>query len=523
MMLNEEISTAYPGFEPTDDARRASRLAIRTRNLAVQRSRRIRRSVAAAAFSALAVVTLVGVGPKAMAVYNLRKIEGAVDDAKTAEIDEFSVNSDGSQVLSGREFYDQGKWRMERGPSVRIWEAGKLWRFDPSIKRVTVQSVPNGPATYNPSGFSIRAMIADIARWNWRDRIEVGEGRFEGASVKQVTITSENNIERLVVLADQASSMPIAFRMESNTARGWRLSGTARLQFDRPLDQSLFSTRFDPSLPVVDLDRMKSEFKTRIETPLATFPWMGKTIAIRDVDVNPNGHVFVMFTDGETQVDRQREADAVLAAEKKGGRLLTMPPRTPHPDIAVTSSLDVDYLDTWNFQPYVTGATERFRRGIVLRDGEVLQGKWFIPQHPSPWQGQTVTVTFNSDSAKSYRRHFQTASTPLLPDWAPLMAMAPNTEEDVLRAEFDVRRPLLQQGTDTDALIANLEGDLALRRKEESQGIGPWAKGDLYFALYRAYLKKGDRGAALGYLRQAAEESNPDPGLDRALKKEGMR
>lgn len=523
MMLNEEIANAYPGFEPTDDARRASRVAIRTRALAVQRSRRIRRSVTAAAFSALGMIALVSVGPKAMAVYNLRKIEGAVDDAKTAEIDEYTVMPDGSQVRAGQEFYDRGKWRMERGPSLRIWEAGKLWRFDPSMKRVTVESAPNGPATYNLSGFSVRSMIADIARWNWRDRIDICEGRFEGASVKQVTITSENNVERLIVLADPETSMPIAFRMESNSARGWHLSGMARLQFDRPLDQRLFSTRFDRSLPVVDLDRMRTTFKARIETPLATFPWMGKTIAIRDVDVNPNGHVFVMYTDGETQAGRQREADALLSAERKGGPLLTMPFRSPRPDIEVKSSLGVDYLNTMNFQPYVTGATEQSRRGIVLRDGEVLQGKWFIPQHPSPWQGQTVTVTFNSDSAKSYRRHFQTASTPLLPDWAPLMAMAPNTEEDVLRQEFDVRRPYLQQGTDTDALIANLEGDLALRRKEESQGIGPWAKGDLYFALYQAYIKRGDRATALGYLHQAAEESNPDPGLDRALKKEGMR
>jgi hypothetical protein len=523
MMLNEELSNAYPGFEATADARRASQVAIRNRALAVQRSRRIRRSFAAAAFTVLAVAAFVSVGPKALAVYKLRKIEGAVDDAKTAEIDVYSVKPDGSQVPSGREFYDRGKWRQENGPSARIWEAGKLWCLDPSMKRVTVQSAPSGPFTYNPSGFSVRSMIADIARWNWRDRIDVGDGRFEGATVTQVTISSPNNIERIVVLADKGTSMPIAFRMESNTVGGWHLSGMARLQFDKPVDPRLFTTRFDRSLPVVDLDRMKSEFKSRIETPLATFPWMGKTIAIRAIDVNPNGHVFVMYTDGETQAGRQKEADALLSAERKGGPLLAMPFRSPRPDIEVKSSLGVDYLNTMNFQPYVTGATEQSRRGIVLRDGEVLQGKWFIPLHPSPWQAQTVTVTLNSDSATSYRRHFQTASTPLLPDWAPLMAMAPTVEEDVLREEFDVRRPLLQQGTDTDALIANLEGELAVRRKEESQGIGPWAKGDLYFALYQAHLKQGDRATALGYLRQAAEESNPDPGLDRALKKEHMR
>jgi len=522
MTLNEELTHAFPGFEPTVDSRRASQLAIASRTLALRKTRRLRRTFALAAFTVVTSAVLIGVGPKALAVYKLHTIEGAVDDAKTAEIDEYSVQPDGSQALTGRELYDQGKWRLERGSSVQIWQAGKLWRFDPNMKRVTVQSAPNGPAAHNPSGFSVRAMIADMTRWNWHDRIDVGEGRFEGTDVTQVTITS-NDRERLVVLADHSTSMPIAFRMESKTVHGWRLSGLARARFDRPVDAGLFSTRFDPSLPVVDLDRMRSEFKARIEAPLASYPWKGKTIAIRSVDVNPNGHIFVLYTDGETQADRQREADEMLAAGRKISRSVPLFFRSPHPMIEVTSSLGSEYLAGGSLQPYIAGPSERFRSGIVLRDGEVLQGAWFIPANAAPWQPATVSVQFDGDKAKTYRRKFATASTPLLPDWAPLLGLGPTVEEDVLTAELEARRPALEQGADVEALVANLERELALRHQEESEGIGPWAEGDLYFDLYRAYLKLGDHETAVGYLRQAADESNPPPGLEQALNNEGLR
>lgn len=523
MTLYEEISNAYPGFEPDAKAHRASQTAITARLAATRRTQRIRRSVVVAAFTLSTVAVLVGLGPTALAVYNLHKIEGAVDDAKTAEIDEYTILPDGSQKLSGRELYNRGKWRMERGSSVAIWEAGKLWRMDPNLKRITVKSSPNGPAAYNPSGFSVRSMIADMARWNWRDRIDVGVGQFEGADVMKVTISNSNGAERLVVLANQKTSMPVAFEMESKTVHGWHMSGLARARFDHPLDAGLFSLHFDPTLPIVDLDKERSEFKDRIETPLVVYPWMHKAIAIRVVDVNPNGHIFVLYTDGETVTDRHRESGEMLSASQNNIRSFHPHFMSIHPSIEVTSSLGGEYLKTGNLQPYVDGPSERFRSGIILRDGEVLQGAWFVPAKSTPWQPLTVNVRFNADQSKVYRRHFSTASTPLLPDWTPLMGIAPTVDDDVLREELSVRRSALIQGPDAKALIANIEGELALRRKEESQGIGPWAEGDLYFALYQAYLKLGDHPTAVSYLRKAANEPYPAPGLQQALAKENVR
>jgi len=441
MTLNEELSSAYPGYEPADDAQNASRLAMGKRAAAVRKTRRIRRSITAAALTGLIGAGLFGLGPRALAVYRLHQIEGVVSDAQTAQMDSYHIRPDGSQVLSVRCFYDHGKWRIEYGGSARIWRDGKSYVLDSHLKKVTVQSSPDGPFIFNPSGFNARAMIADIARWNWRESIEIGEGSFEGVPVTRVTITHADGAERQIVLADRTTSMPVASWTESKTGAGWRLTGLERARFNVPLDPELFSTHFAPSVTVVDLDRMRPEFKAKIETPIATIPWKKRMIAIRTVDVNPNGDIFVLYTDGETQAERQMESDEMVSQFRKGLHTFSPIFRSPHPAIEVASSLGTDYSRVENLQPYAAGPSERFRSGIVLRDGEVLQGAWFIPTHSSPWHPQTVTVKFDGDEVKTYRRQFPTASTPLLPDWAPLMALAPTGEEDVLREELGARRP----------------------------------------------------------------------------------
>jgi len=462
------------------------------------------------------------VGPTAMAVYNLRRIEGSVSDAQTAEIDEFDVQPDGTESQSGRTLYDRGKWRMERGSAYQIWEAGRLWRFDPGLRRVTFKAAPNGPAMYNLSGFSVRSMIADMTHWNWRQKIEVGDGFFEGKNVSQVTITNSDGAERVQVMADRTTSMPIAFLSESKTVNGWRFSAVARAKFNQPVDTRLFSTTFEPSIPIVDLDRELAQFRTRIQTPLAKFDWFGRTIAIRAVDINPNGHVFLLYTDGETKLDRQRATDHMIAAIRSNELNHANALFVPHPTVDACNSRGGEYLKSGELYPYVSGPSDRFRSGIVLPDGQVLQGAWFIPSESGPWRPIDLTITFNGDRTKMFRQRFEKPSTSLLPDWTSLMGIAPTSEQDVLREELHVRRPALQQKSDFPRLISNVEAELRLMREEESNGIGPWAKGDLYLDLYQAYSGLGDHKIAIHYLKLAANEPYPTPLLTQALAKEQL-
>ena len=524
MKLIDQLLEAYPDFSATDDVRRFCRVSIQARSESLRRKRQFKRSALVGAFTILLGVTSFGLGPRALAVYRLQRIAGSVADAQTAEIDEYTVQPNGEQILNGRELYDRGKWRTEHGTSIQVWKAGKLWSLDPIAKRVIVQAAPNGPAAYSSNGFSVKAMISDIARWKWTDQIEIADGQFKGVAVSRVTITNSNKRERLVVLANRETSMPIAYQMESKTIRGWKLSGLARAKFDQPLDQKLFATNFNPTYPVVDLDQFKATFKEKIEKPLASFAWKkDRKISIRVVDVNPNGHVFVLYTDGETLIQRHKESEATLATARQGSGRVFDEFRVDHPIIKLQSSIGVEYASDWALQPYIDGPSERFRSGIVLKNGEVLQGAWFIPTRPVSWKPLSIKVTFDNQASISYQAKFVSVSTSLLPDWAPLMGVGPHTDEDILIGELGTHRRFLEANSDVKAVIASYEAELELKRKMESRGMGPWSKGDLFLGLYRQYLKLGDHPTALDYLMQAADDPVAAEGLTEALAKEGLR
>jgi hypothetical protein len=521
--MNEELAAAYPTVPATESARRAAQEAMRTRAAKLHRTRRLRRSLGFAAMTLGGIGLLVGIGPSAYAVYKLRQIEGSVSDAMTAEIDNFDVHPDGTTAPSGRTLYDHAKWRLERGAEYQIWKNGRIWQFEPQMHRVTTKSAPNGPAMYNPSGFSVRSMIADMAGWSWRDKVDYGSGTFEGKHVSKVTITNPNGQERLIVLADPDTSMPLGFQWESNGVAGWSLRGFAKATFDRPLDESLFETSFPRGVAVVDLDKSKADFLRSIEHPVKSFSWQGRTVALRAVVVTPRGHVFVLYTDGETREDRQREANRVLSqAPVTVVRRGEKRPFTVHPEWNVTDSLGQEYFSA-GFQPYVAGPTARFTSGVALSDGQVLQGCWFVPADDRPWSPRTVTLSIDGHpDAKVLSIHLLSPNASTVPDWMPSMAMGPGSEIDILRQELISRRAELQQRGDPKLLIDSYERELRLDSEDEHNGRGPWARGELYFGLYKAYNQLGDRQSAIRYLRLASTEPYPTAQLQEAVKAEHL-
>ena len=519
MNLNQELSNAYPGFEPDEEARQSALTAIQIRKGQIIRKQRNRRTFVVAT-SAFAVGALsISFGPKAYGLYRLHQIEGAVSDAQTAEITVYSAQPSGKTAISARTLYDHGRWRMERGTSYQIWNSGKSWQVEPDLKRVTVKSAPEGPFTYNPSGFSAKAMIADLARWNWRDKIEVGSDEFEGIPVTRVTITQPGEKERLVLMADRNTSMPIAFLMQGNTPNGWHQSAVARASYDKPLDPALFAPKFDSSMPVVDLDKEKIAFLAGIEKPIKSFNWENRVVAIRVIDMNQNGDIFLMYSDGETKAQRQRDADAVLAFPHDGMPHKVVVPYVSHPSIEVTGSDGVAYLSCGSLQPYITGPSEKFAKGVVLRNGEVLEGLWLIPQNRLT--GKSVAVTFNV-SGNRFQWKFERPTTPLTPDWAPLMGMGPLNDEDVLLQELGTREPELERAKDNNGVIETVKAEIGLRHQMESKGIGPWAMGDLYVKMYRAYRDLGNHSEAIRWLKMASNEPSSPPEVVTFMKKEGL-
>lgn len=528
MNENQPIQQAYPAPTPDEFARqRVLHRATATRDRTLHRSR-LRRRVLSSAFGLTLVCAAILVGPSAYAVYRLNQIAGSVADARSAIFEDYRVQSDGSLRLAGRTIYANGRWRIEHGDRVQVFREGKLSVYEPSEGRLAVYSRPDGPFAYNASGFSVRAMVADMARWNWRQKIETGTAEFEGRTVDRVTITDDSGRERMIVVADPETHFPLQYRGEASTASGWRLRGIAKPRFDVEVDPKTFELHVPKGTKIVDIDKEMTAWTQRIQKPIASFELGDATIALHDITINPRGHIFVLYTNGETKADREEYASMVRAQSPEEAMRLSQ--RFVHPDLEAHDDIGTEYLvSQGSLQPY---AGRPDPEQGVLQNGKLLQGAWLMPKQEAPWRPRTVELKASAYSKGSvvthtYRVEASEPTSGVIPDWIQFIAMGPRSVSDLLMEERRTRRDGQKARGDWAAVEAGLRADLdEILDRESSRGQSS-AKGTTFFELYQALTKTGKREEALEFLRRAAREpvyahQYPDDEIRRAMAKEGL-
>jgi len=480
----------------------------------------------------LTAIGLVTLGPKAYGVYRLNQITGSVGDVRSAWMDSYAYDGDGNERRAGRTIYSEGRWRLERGEEVEIWTNGDWWSYDPKLRRVLYRRQPNGPFRYNPSGFSVRSMIRDMGRWNWRQKIEIGTRVVDARELESVTLTDGSNRERSVFLADPKTHLPVEILIEANTARGWRLSQRTRPRFNVPVSAELFEKRYPAGTVLVDEEKEKTAWRAKLEKPLATFDVKGSKVALREVCLTSRGHLFVLYTNGETVADRRAQTAEMMGA-KPGQSVQSKLRFQVRPKFTATDAQGTVYEESFGtFQPYVGSSRPGFERGPSLRDGQVLQGAWLLPKTPYVAGKRAITLRIceNDGSLRAlaeWKSVLDGRRSGPVPVWMPMVGMGPEREDEILLQERDSQRRRAETEKDWAQVETLLREDLAYYLRREREGVS-YAKGDTYYRLYSALKSAGKRDEAREFLRLASQEAlypnqYPATEIRKAMESEGMQ
>jgi len=337
-------------------------------------------------------------------------------------------------------------------------------------------------------------------------------------------ITQPEGRERVIVIASPSSHMPLEIRVEAHSATGWVPGLLIRPAFDQPIDSSLFAHQFPRGVRVVDQEEESRQWRAQLERPVHLMKSGGHVVAIRNVTVNPLGHVFVLFTDGYARKDEIASANETLRLEN-GDR--SAPVTIFHANFKITDSLGTEYLQSGSsLQPHMGSIRDDWTQGLMMSDGQILEGAWFIPVKDLPWSPRKLSLRLDS-SADSWGVKFDRPNSGVLPDWAPQMAIGPRDAGDVLSAARVTRRPEMKYQGDWKGVEASLRADLADAAERERSEGETIAQGTTYFELYEALKHNGKGTEALEFLKLASREAMyphqyPADEIAAALRKEGL-
>ncbi|MBI1335077.1 MAG: hypothetical protein GC165_19615 [Armatimonadetes bacterium] len=436
MQENNALQSAFPASDPTDLTR--SDVLNQANRIHGQHLRQRRnRSVVLGGIATVAIGSFaVSVGPKAYAYYQFQKIAGASSDCKTAVMKSYDIKSDGTTQLRSTTYFENGKWRIEDDGKVTIFADHILWKLDPALQKATKKRA-DGPFAYTPSGFSIGALASDHQRWHWSgQKISFGSETYQGQPVDVVTMEQTTFPTQSKFFASKNDHR--IFRVEVRTLKNgtWILGGFETISYDQPLPAKTFAVDFPKETQVIDVDHIADDWKKKLEKPIATLKSEHGQIVIRDYYVNSRGHVFIVFTDGETKAEVRNEALQMRQSS---------PPKTWHalPTVSARDSELIGYEQSpASFQPFVGSAVPNLERGIVLSDGEILQGAWLVPARITPWKPKQLDVQFlinwpgrDSERTNTWTIQLDHKGDSLRPDWMVACAIGPINDEAVLRAE----------------------------------------------------------------------------------------
>ena len=432
MQENNLIHQAFPGSDIDDSVRQDvlnQAVALRSRH---QHRKRIRRALVGS-IATIAIVAGVAVaGPSAFAHYRIQRIAGSMDDCQSAILTSFIIGQDGSSKLDHTIFYSKEKWRIERNRSIQVYSNPNLWVFQPSLNQVTKQHEPDGPFAYNSSGFSIRAMLADESRFQWHNKTTVSSGTLDGKPAEILIIEEHNFPSRSVIYADPKTHMPIEMTQESVKGGKWVVDGYSTFKINSKIDPTLFEPNFPSTAKVIDLNQLRDRWAKQLEKPLGEIISKTSKIVIRDISVNSRGHLFIVFTDGETVANRD-----AYARSMRENRLQRHYHRNP--DWHVKTASGTEYFRADQFQPYINRVNHHGLESISLKDGQVLQGTWLVPTKVNLFRSEAFTLSctmpWTEEVSTAWETRILKPDCKMIPEWMLVCATGPRNSEDVLKAE----------------------------------------------------------------------------------------
>jgi peroxiredoxin len=510
--LRATLAAAYPALEPSEALRRrvaglAAEQATLARRLPIDRvslGRRwtpLRLGVGLALAIAL-VAAVVGRAPTVTATQLLQRAEAAVNQVRSAHFIRWRLAPGGHRTNVGETWYHAGQWRLESPNEIQVYADGKLWLYEPRHGKVSLYRKREGPFGFNPSGFSLAAMVRDYARWGWKEKIRLlDDTTIDDRPAHRVVIERAGEPERTLLLVDAATDLPVRGEQQLSTAGQWVTQAILELRYNEPLPARLFVPEFPKSARLFDVDAGRRLWGRRLAKGIARRRVGDRAVVIRDLQVNAAGDVFLLYTAGRRSGDRWQDWSVDLKDE-----------------------LGTRYMPGEGFQPYVEGGPESGWHGFVFQ-GAKLEGGWWVPAEPqSPWRPRRFTLTFHvqpithhgKDPMPNERFSASTAFTlgverpaaPLLPEYIPYMGLGGLQPRDLMRSRAMARAQYYRyQERDLPRALALYREVLRLR-DEQAREIGEPVLDPYTWVFVAEVLREmARRTEALAALEQALQEA----------------
>lgn len=455
------------------------------------------------------------VQPRWVAAQALRRMESAITDVHSAHDVSWRVAPDGTRTKVGESWWQGGKCRAEGSrPSDRtlVFTDGKVWHYDASKHTVTVWGA-EGPFGYNRSGFSLTAMARDFARWGWRDNIRVqGEARLGGRRVRIVIIQRADEPNRSLLFVDAATDLPVRREGQRRVDGRWVTEMVTEHEYNRPLPASLFVPRFPASARLIDMVSGRANWEQRLLKGIARQRAGERIIVLRDLQVNAQGDIFLLYTAGRPPDMKSGEDWEIEIKDDRG----------------------TEYRNGQHYQPHMRGNPSPAGDGYVF-DGERLEGNWWIPRAPQdPWGPRRFTITFHvARTAPSadwelaggpdgillprdkqfpvkaiFTLDVERPTTALVPEWMPYMAVGLD-EREIERGQISTRTIMHRLDRDYERALAGYQ-ELARKNEERAKELGePIADPQLWTDMGELLHRMGRVKEARQALERAVQEANP--------------
>ncbi|BDI29749.1 hypothetical protein CCAX7_18000 [Capsulimonas corticalis] len=544
--LQSFLSDAFPAA-PAPDALKARVAALaaqreRRDSRDSSRARRLRLGFAGAAFCA-AVAAIVSIQPQWSAAQALRRMDAAMAGARSCQSTFWISRPDGTPYDKGRTWSQDGKWRNEsllRTPEIEIYANGRVWRYHRSENIVRVRKA-DGPAEHNASGFTIQSMTHDYALMGLHETIRLGsKSTVAGRPVHTVFLETDraDQPERQEFLVDTATDLPVSECLYVKQNEKWILCGAGTMVYNQTLPASLFTPVFPTGTRVLDVDQSREELRRRLAKGIETKTVADRKIVIRDLQVNKNGDVFLLYSAGK------HPGDLFQCHNRYAGRDWK---------IALTDDRGVRYLPQGYLGPLDDPNAEH--REMFVYDAERLEGDWWIPETPqAPWKPRRFTLTFHvnsvnlhggENSPKKTADYAATTSFTLaaarpevqgLPEYFTDLSLN-DISVDSAESQARLRNAWDRAYTEADdaehrahdypRALAKYQQAIVLQAQlERSEGRSYGTNSWMWLGVYRVQSAMHHRPEALAALRHAEEEAlrgaeamNSDPAKDYQVKR----
>ncbi|HEX8465138.1 MAG TPA: WD40 repeat domain-containing protein [Abditibacterium sp.] len=349
---------------------------------AKKRATQLKLTFSGAILASLIAVSAV-VWPQVMSNQALAQINAAMARVSSVQMTTFRLK-DGKRITQNQTYFQNGQWRVENPENgfTTLYKGGKRWIYNARAGRVTVQRGVKGAFGWNASGFTLADMMRDFGAQGDKTSLKIqGYDTLRGRKIKRALLEIKNKRETLqwLLMVDDETDLPLRGEMKMRAPYGKTEIWITEMSYNRPVSAKLFEPKFARTAKFIDLGRRDADLKTKMAGGLAKKRVGERIVAIRELQVNRNGDVFLLYTAGKrlgkTTGDGFRSNNWFAGRDWK---------------VFLTDSLGTRYHYMRNdFQ---------FSLYPVEVQGQRLEGDWWVPatatQPGQKWKPRTFFLNF---------------------------------------------------------------------------------------------------------------------------------